>query len=507
MAAYRQAKRMQRGVKLGYGENPSVSSSTKFTMPPVTIGLSDYSIEYFGNSIGSIGSNPAYMKTSVGVRESGGILAWGYEDGSNGVNIIRFGNTSDGASNQVYPNVKFDNDDPFHLVITRQGNEIKIYVNNELAITWDTREVLDMGDMDLIFANSSDVGFVRVWNMCLSADDVTAHYNNGDPMGYVVPKASRYFEKSYQSNFTDGTDGWTGYGSSSGLLIESKEGILEISGDYANYQIRMPYPPAPKCASRYKMRVEFAEPVSISRYALYAFTGNSAFQENVTEPKTILDGVTPLDNNPSQYCYIYLYGITPNTVVRIKSVTIEPAGLLAEYLPQNLMASRKGPEIEPTADTFEFNIGSPYSMKVIAQQTYPFDCIYKVDYVVDEWDFQPSVYRLIGFYGESGASVVAGVSSWIRASDAKIGEVQSCFIKMPNEGNPSILLYGDQDRDITTARHLKVTINSITPVSVPISWLDSAKQLPLSDECMEPLFQSIGGYDMIANGAPEILYE
>lgn len=33
MAAYRQAKRMQRGVKLGYGENPSVSSSTKFTMP------------------------------------------------------------------------------------------------------------------------------------------------------------------------------------------------------------------------------------------------------------------------------------------------------------------------------------------------------------------------------------------------------------------------------------------------------------------------------------------
>lgn len=191
MAAYRQAKRMQRGVKLGYGENPSVSSSTKFTMPPVTIGLSDYSIEYFGNSIGSIGSNPAYMKTSVGVRESGGILAWGYEDGSNGVNIIRFGNTSDGASNQVYPNVKFDNDDPFHLVITRQGNEIKIYVNNELAITWDTREVLDMGDMDLIFANSSDVGFVRVWNMCLSADDVTAHYNNGDPMGYVVPKAMR----------------------------------------------------------------------------------------------------------------------------------------------------------------------------------------------------------------------------------------------------------------------------------------------------------------------------
>lgn len=42
--------------------------------------------------------------------------------------------------------------------------------------------------------------------------------------------------------------------------------------------------------------------------------------------------------------------------------------------------------------------------------------------------------------------------------------------------------------------------------SIATSWLDSAKQLPLSDEYMEPLFQSIGGYDMAANGAPEILY-
>lgn len=42
--------------------------------------------------------------------------------------------------------------------------------------------------------------------------------------------------------------------------------------------------------------------------------------------------------------------------------------------------------------------------------------------------------------------------------------------------------------------------------TIAVSWLDSAKQLPLSDEYMEPLFQSIGGYDMAANGAPEILY-
>lgn len=53
---------------------------------------------------------------------------------------------------------------------------------------------------------------------------------------------------------------------------------------------------------------------------------------------------------------------------------------------------------------------------------------------------------------------------------------------------PRNLMYGRDDKTIAT------------------SWLDSAKQLPLSDEYMEPLFQSIGGYDMAANGAPEILY-
>lgn len=53
---------------------------------------------------------------------------------------------------------------------------------------------------------------------------------------------------------------------------------------------------------------------------------------------------------------------------------------------------------------------------------------------------------------------------------------------------PQNLMYGRDDKTIAT------------------SWLDSAKQMPLSDEYMEPLFQSVGGYDMVVNGAPEILY-
>lgn len=76
---------------------------------------------------------------------------------------------------------------------------------------------------------------------------------------------------------------------------------------------------------------------------------------------------------------------------------------------------------------------------------------------------------------------------------------------MPGSGTPALYIYGGNDDETATARHLKVTIKGITPVSVPISWLDSAKQFPLNDEYLPPLLQSDGGYDLTANGTPQII--
>ena len=286
-----------------------------------------------------------------------------------------------------------------------------------------------------------------------------------------------------------------------------------------------------------------------------------------------------------------------------------------------------GPDIEPSADTFEFNIGSPYGQRITPIQQYPFECIYKVEYVVDEWDYQPKTIGTVGFLGINGADILTSDSNgWTSIDKAKVGELRSLLVKMPASGTPMLYIYGGNDNEETTARRLKVTINSIIPVgilaeylpqnlmgekekplqiigensytwenvttvaptldirtnpsiktgviyrvnltvsgfiegepylyagsrvSIPsadgtydllvtpsgnydyisvyggtniqlknltitvnkveianatTSWLDSAKQLPLSDEYMEPLFQSIGGHDMAANGAPEILY-
>ena len=124
----------------------------------------------------------------------------------------------------------------------------------------------------------------------------------------------------------------------------------------------------------------------MSSFKFYPFSTSASISASFSEPTAVFEGVSRiLEAGLNRSCYLYIYGVTPNTVVRIKSISVEPVGLIAEYLPQNLM-------------------------------------------------------------------------------------------------------FGRDDKAIAT------------------SWLDSAKQLPLFDEYMEPLFQSIGGYDMIANGAPEILY-
>lgn len=49
-------------------------------------------------------------------------------------------------------------------------------------------------------------------------------------------------------------------------------------------------------------------------------------------------------------------------------------------------------------------------------------------------------------------------------------------------------------------------VGSSTDKTIVTIWLDSAKQLPWSDAYLPPLLQSNGGYDMIANGAPEVLF-
>ena len=498
MAAYRQAKRMQRGVKLG--ENQVTTTATKFTTAPIQIGTGDFSVEFYGNSYGSDGnlgySFIRYAGGSTLTNNAFNILS---KAGTNGLSVVQFGNRT--ISSLGYVNT--DENGLFHLVLTRSGVTLTIYIDGTKFNEFTMDTVSDFGTMYFLVANSRNVGFVRVWNYALSADEIAALYNNGDPMGYVVPKAMRYskignYVKYRNINNALGSntvevegDTYTNITITSGTSQGYPRFVVELAEKYQG-------------AIRVEVDAEYSDEGGIIIQPVEGLSGDNNASQTITQRG--IYSFTGVCNN-KQYLYHSFGGaLSNNKTLRLYSYKAIYCGILAEYLPQNLMESRKGPAVEPTAETYEFNIGDPYSQVMVSGRQYPFDCIYRIDFVVDEWNFIPGPKGRVGFLGLNGATALTSNGYWPTLEKAKIGEIQSYIIKMPGTGSPSLSIYGDNDTEETTARHLKVTIVGITPVSVPISWLDSAKQLPLSDEYMEPLFQSIGGYDMAANGAPEILY-
>lgn len=369
MAAYRQAKRMQRGALTAQGgfstTDPALKQSP-FTIqcvirPTKVISTLQVAFNTKGDS-----TNPR-----VDLDKSGNIVIYG--------------------CGSILYNKPANLNSIYDIVFVATDSQLSLFVDGTLITSAPYANTISFYNIGFYFANNSlyfqgDYLLHRHFNYAMSADEVKALDNNGDPMGYVVPKESRYFEKRYQSDFADGTDGWGSANGSPNLSVVSNGGILELSGNYDAYQIMRTVGDAPKYASKYKVRIELEERISLSSFLFYPFSTTTFVVGSFSEPTDVLEGVT---NKPSDIlsrnCYLYIYGLKPNDLVRIKSISVEPIGLIAEYLPQNLM-------------------------------------------------------------------------------------------------------YSKDDKAIAT------------------SWLDSAKQMPLSDEYMEPLFQSIGGYDMAANGAPEILY-
>ena len=428
MAAYRQAKRMQRGVLTAQGEFSTTDPALLHVPCTIQCVFVPQTFESRQCVFDTRGSNAS---PRIDILENGRMSI--YYSGTSKTIDISIGTL-------------------YNITFVTTETEQSVYVGGELlgSAPYSTPQfayyVIGALTGRFMYRFKGDYLLHRHFNYAMSADEVKALDNNGDPMGYVVPKAMR----ELLSVNLIGSNSFTWDGSPrifAGISypIPAQNGTFDIVVYNERY---------------------------VNNFPIY---GGS-------------------DGDPNRHLTI--------TVNSITSV-----GLLAEYLPQNLMESRKGPAVEPKAKIYEFNIGDEYYKSVLTQAKYPYDCIYRVDYVVDEWDCQPKPIGSVGFLGLTGATILTpDGQDWSTLEKAKVGESRTLLVKMPGSGTPALYIYGGNDDETATARHLKVTIKGITPVSVPISWLDSAKQLPLSDEYMEPLFQSIGGYDMAANGAPEILY-
>ena len=318
--------------------------------------------------------------------------------------------------------------------------------------------------------------FCRHYNYALSAEEVAAHYNNGDPAGYVVPLADKYRWEASESNIgnirfypnnkgsgvtsylEDNANGFTGRYAH---IIGGSSGLLSV------YSYRFMGHPV-GCVVEAKFKYRSNAPVRV-------LADNSILPINMEDAADATIVYRTTGTNISGFS-VTVPNADANSWVEIQPVSLRTLGCIAEYLPQNLVGQWHEKPFEITGIT-----------------TYTW---------TGETD--PVYYQelLLGRFIQTGAVVMIKGS----VSDYQSGEP---FVYVGNRQgmipaqNGSFTLKVINNRDnidriyyyggtVRSDRRLTITINSVELIpDVALSWLDSAKQLPLNDEYLPPLFESI----------------
>lgn len=340
-------RRMAKGVKMGYGQSITSNSVTALIGSPVPIGTGDFTLEYFGNSYGSTTVYSSFMFNAAhrDIYSRGSLFV--YSISGKGVGWILFEKPSSG--DPLLDSIDLitgETGTPFHFVLTRNGTTVKAYFNGELKATKKQSAVKDLGNFRLGMANSSNMVMSRIYNYALSAEEVAAHYNNGDPAGYVVPLADKYRWEASESNIgnirfypnnegsgvtsylEDNANGFTGRYAH---IIWGSSGLLSVY----SYQF-MGHPVG--CVVEAKFKYRSNAPVRV-------------LEDNSSLPINMEDAADATIVYRTTGTNIYGFSVTvpnadANSWVEIQPVSLRTLGCIAEYLPQNLIPTAEGSVVQ-----------------------------------------------------------------------------------------------------------------------------------------------------------------
>lgn len=165
--------------------------------------------------------------------------------------------------------------------------------------------------------------FCRHYNYAISAKEVAAHYNDGDPAGYVLPgtmKGLTPVEIVGKNSHT-----WTGVDDPISFNIKinrvlSVGGVFRITGSVSNYKSGTPY--------------------------LNLGNSSIAYLPKDNSPFTLV--VTLKEGSSTLLPYIYIYGgsLSEDKQLTITIDSVEPVGCVAEYLPKNLIPTAEGSVVQ-----------------------------------------------------------------------------------------------------------------------------------------------------------------
>ena len=394
--------------------------------------------------------------------------------------------------------------DDIHAVISYDGATAMCYINGiEVGAMQPTAytpsALFRIGDP--LHITKSPVHFCRHFNYALSAEEVAALYNDGDPAGYIVPKSRRLQATPYirlMAPMT--TDGWSSYNAQS-IPPTIVDGALAVTyptetGQGYNNGIwrRLSVNVENECYFLLKFKAKADD--DNTRIASFVGVGSGLpyYKHDVIASTSFTEYYAVFKNTRgvpmTSIGFDPIFNTSGNGKFYIKDVSVTSIGLIAESLPQNLVGQWHEKPFEITGIT-----------------TYTW---------TGETD--PVYYQelLLGRFIQTGAVVMIKGS----VSDYQSGEP---FVYVGNRQamipaqNGSFTLKVINNRDnidriyyyggtVRSDRRLTITIDSVELIpDVALSWLDSAKQFPLNDEYLPPLLQSDGGYDLAANGTPQII--
>lgn len=216
--------------------------------------------------------------------------------------------------------------DDIHAVISYDGATAMCYINGiKVGAMQPTAYMLSalfrIGDPSYI--TKSPIHFCRHFNYALSAEEVAALYNNGDPAGYVLPgtmKGLTPVEIVGKNSHT-----WTGVDAPVSFDIKinrvlSVGGAFRITGSVSNYKSGTPY--------------------------LNLGHNSIAYLPKDNSPFTLV--VTLKEGSSTLLSYIYIYGgsSSEDKQLTITIDSVELVGCVAEYLPQNLIPTAEGSVVQ-----------------------------------------------------------------------------------------------------------------------------------------------------------------
>lgn len=372
--------------------------------------------------------------------------------------------------------------DDIHAVISYDGATAMCYINGiEVGAMQPTAytpsALFRIGDPSHI--TKSPVHFCRHFNYALSAEEVAAHYNNGDPAGYVVPLADKYRWEASESNIgnirfypnnegsgvtsylEDNANGFTGRYAH---IIGGSSGLLSV------YSYRFMGHPV-GCVVEAKFKYRSNAPVRV-------LADNSRLPINMEDAADATIVYRTTGTNISGFS-VTVPNADANSWVEIQPVSLRTLGCIAEYLPQNL-------------------VGSPHDdpIEIVGKNSYTWT---GADAPVS---FDIKINRVLSV---GGAFRITGSVSNYKSGTPYLNLGHNSIAYLPKDNSPFTLvvtlkggsstllpyiyIYGGSSSE---DKQLTITVDSIEPVpGVATSWLDSAKQLPLNDEYLPPLLEAI----------------